>query len=204
MVKIIHQIFLDIGLKPIEDRRDYLNNINIIKELNPDWEHKLWKDDTLDKFVNENYPENLKYWNNFPYPMYKIDYARYMLLHHYGGIYVDLDEQNIRPLIESNLFFGKWFNFKTDKWITNNNILMIDDKTLCKELIDYVNSQIVEKKKSLPSTWKCRLFQHSVSQVCFTRFSKLKKITSDLDYLDYFKTDATETCSWLYSIKNQD
>ena len=146
MVKIIHQIFLDIGLKPLEDRRDYLNNINIIKELNPDWEHKLWKDDTLDKFVNDNYPENLKYWNNFPYPMYKIDYARYMLLHHYGGIYVDLDEQNIRPLIESNLFFGKWFNFKTDKWITNNNILMIDDKTLCKELIDYVNSQIVEKK----------------------------------------------------------
>ena len=61
MVKIIHQIFLNIGLKPLEDRRDYLNNINIIKELNPDWEHKLWKDDTLDKFVNDNYPENLKY-----------------------------------------------------------------------------------------------------------------------------------------------
>ena len=155
MVKIIHQIFLNIGLKPLEDRRDYLNNINIIKELNPDWEHKLWKDDTLDEFVNENYPENLKYWNNFPYPMYKID------------ILIMVVVLNIFVLITCY-------------------------------------SQIVEKKKSLPSTWKCRLFQHSVSQVCFTRFSKLKKITSDLDYLDYFKTDATETCSWLYSIKNQD
>jgi len=202
-MKIIHQIFLDIGLKPLEERRDYLENIEVNKRINPEWEHKLWTDDSLNEFVSTHYPENLIFWNNFPYPMYKIDYARYMLLHHYGGIYIDLDERCIKPLEEFKFFYGKWYDTKTDKWITNNNIMMIEDKTLCKELIDYVNSQIIERKKSIPPTWKCRLFQHSVSQVCFKRFCKLKNLVSDADYLDYFKTESTETCSWLYSIKNK-
>ena len=201
-MKIIHQVFLDIGLTPLEERKDYLENIKIIKEMNPDWEHKLWTDDSVNEFVSTHYPENLLYWNHFPYPMYKIDYIRYMILHYYGGIYVDLDEKNIKPLEEFDIFYGKWYDTKKQIWDINNNVIMIKDKLLLKELIDYVNTQIEEKKKSIPSTWKCRLFQHSVSQLCFKRFCKLKKLISEKDYSNYFITEANETCSWIKSIKN--
>ena len=96
MNKIIHQIFLDIGLKSLKDRPDYLKNIELLKENNPDWKHILWDDNTLNKFVETNYPQYLKYWNSFPHTFYKIDYSRYLLLQKYGGMYIDLDEENIK------------------------------------------------------------------------------------------------------------
>ena len=34
MSKVIHQIFLDIGLKPLSERNDYLRNIELLKVFN--------------------------------------------------------------------------------------------------------------------------------------------------------------------------
>lgn len=201
-MKIIHQIFLDIGLQPLEERTDYLKNIRIVKELNPDWEYKLWNDDSLTDFISNYYPENMTNWNNFPYPFYKIDYARYMLLHHYGGIYIDLDEQNLKPLEDFKVFYGKWYDKTKNIWNINNNIMMIQDKTICKKLLDYINNEIVARKKSIPPSWKCRLLLHTVGVRAWARFIKKNKLVSDGDYHDYFKTDCIENCSWITTIKN--
>tara|TARA_R100000479_G_scaffold176476_1_gene131123 strand:+ start:7575 stop:8207 length:633 start_codon:yes stop_codon:yes gene_type:complete len=205
MNKIIHQIFLDIGLKPLKDRPDYLKNIELLKKNNPDWEHKLWDDKTLNKFVEMNYPEYLEIWNSFPHPFYKIDYSRYLLLKKYGGIYIDLDEENIKKfddkILDCKIITGVWIDKKNNKHNYNtNNTIAINDKVLIQNLIDYCNSQIIEKKKSLPPTWKCRLLQHSVGQIMFTRWCKLNKLNSDINILEYLKMTDEENGSWITSM----
>ena len=205
MNKIIHQIFLDVGLKPLQDRQDYLNNISLIKMNNPDWEYKLWTDDSLNEFVSTHYPQYVDIWNSFPHPFYKIDYSRYLLLDHYGGIYIDLDEINIKsldtPILNSKIITGIWMGGVRNKVnYNNNNTIAINDKELTKSLIEYCNSQIIEKKKTLPPSWKCRLFQHSVSQMMFSRWCKINKINSDVNILEYFKTTDEENCSWITSM----
>ena len=133
MSKVIHQIFLDIGLKPLSERHDYLRNIELLKVNNPDWCYLLWNEDELDEFVENEYPEYLDYWNSFPHKFYKIDYARYLLLKSYGGIYIDLDEENIKPLdvyiLRATIISGVWYE-KKNKCKThnhNNNILSINN-----------------------------------------------------------------------------
>tara|TARA_R100000654_G_C2665295_1_gene125299 strand:+ start:494 stop:1126 length:633 start_codon:yes stop_codon:yes gene_type:complete len=205
MNKIIHQIFLDVGLKPLKDRHDYLNNIKLLKENNKDWKHILWDDNTLNNFVETNYPQYLEYWNSFPHPFYKIDYARYLLLQKYGGIYIDLDEENIQSfdskILNSKVITGVWFDKKKNKInLNNNNTIAINDKVLSQNIIDYCNSQIIEKKKTIPANWKCRLLQHSVGQMMFTRWCKLNKINSDVDICDYLKTTDEDNCSWITSM----
>ena len=49
--KIIHQIFLDIGLKPYKYRKDYQRNVSINKAMNPDYKHILWRDKEVEKFI---------------------------------------------------------------------------------------------------------------------------------------------------------
>ena len=41
-MNIIHNIFLDIGFKPWEQRLDYQRNIKINKNLNPECKFILW------------------------------------------------------------------------------------------------------------------------------------------------------------------
>ncbi|MBB6466697.1 hypothetical protein HNQ96_002562 [Aminobacter lissarensis] len=64
---------------------------------NPGWRHILWSDRMLLDFVAEHYPQYLptycSYWNG----VQRADAARYMLLHHFGGVYADLDCECIGP-----------------------------------------------------------------------------------------------------------
>ena len=60
-------------------------------KMNPDYEYMLWTHSAIDKFIEKNYPWILDTYNNYPYPMEKLDAARYFILYHYGGIYLDMD-----------------------------------------------------------------------------------------------------------------
>lgn len=58
----------------------------------PDYEHKLWNDhDDIDKLVYDHYKNFWNLYNNFPHHIMKIDFARYCILHQYGGLYADMD-----------------------------------------------------------------------------------------------------------------
>ena len=56
-----------------------------------DFEYKLWDDDSLDNFVKEKYPEFYNEYKKFPGHIFQLDCVRYLLLHYYGGIYIDMD-----------------------------------------------------------------------------------------------------------------
>ena len=62
------------------------------KEHFPEFEHRLWEDQTqINDFVAEHYPQYHQMFMDFPAHIMRIDFVRFCLLHHFGGIYTDMD-----------------------------------------------------------------------------------------------------------------
>jgi len=200
--KIIHQIFLDIGLKPYKYRKDYQRNVSINKAMNPDYKHILWRDKEVEKFIKTQSKDIRYLWNDFPDPFYKIDFVRYLILQEYGGIYIDLDVSCKIPLSKINdknrvpKILGKWVDPKTGKVRINNNVISLDTK-LYPKLIKYAISQYNEKKQMpIYKTWKKRRFLHSVSSKMFARFAKINKIEDNkIEFVQMFEDEQGE--SWV-------
>jgi hypothetical protein len=53
--------------------------------------HFLWNDEEIDSFVQKIFPKYWNFFNEFPFHIMKLDFARYCILYHYGGIYSDMD-----------------------------------------------------------------------------------------------------------------
>ncbi|KAK0206408.1 glycosyltransferase family 32 protein [Desarmillaria ectypa] len=68
------------------------------RDLMPDYEYMLWTDDSSRDFISEYYPWFLDTFNDYRYPIQRADAIRYFILHHYGGVYLDLDIGCKRPL----------------------------------------------------------------------------------------------------------
>ncbi|KAG6027515.1 hypothetical protein E4U41_000903 [Claviceps citrina] len=67
-------------------------------DIHPGWESHIWTDENASKFVAEKFPQ-LKYlWDNYHYPVERIDALRYMLLYEYGGVILDMDLKCKRAL----------------------------------------------------------------------------------------------------------
>lgn len=84
--RIIHQTWKDGDLPErfIESQQSW-------QIKNPGWTYKFWTDAELDCFVAEKYPEMLPLYRAYPEQIQRVDAARYMILHYYGGVYSDLD-----------------------------------------------------------------------------------------------------------------
>ena len=54
-------------------------------DLHPEWQSFLWTDDKATAFVARHFPELRDMWENYRYPIQRIDALRYMILYHYGG-----------------------------------------------------------------------------------------------------------------------
>ncbi|KAI0322482.1 nucleotide-diphospho-sugar transferase [Amylostereum chailletii] len=61
------------------------------RELMPDYEYMLWTDASSRDFIAKEYPWFLDTFDSYPYPIQRADAIRYFILHHYGGVYLDLD-----------------------------------------------------------------------------------------------------------------
>ncbi len=60
------------------------------------WENhynvKIWNDnEDLDNFIKKHYIKHYNFYNNLPFHIMKLDFARLCILHKYGGIYADMD-----------------------------------------------------------------------------------------------------------------
>ena len=55
------------------------------------FEFMEWDEPQLDIFMNKYYAEFIDVYNGFPVKIMKFDFVRFCLLHHYGGIYADMD-----------------------------------------------------------------------------------------------------------------
>lgn len=73
--------------------------------MHPGWEYRFWTDDLLLDFVTEHYAQFLPVFISYQRPVMRADAARYLLLHHYGGVYADIDVecvQNHDRFLENN------------------------------------------------------------------------------------------------------
>ena len=61
------------------------------KEQFPEFEHRFWSDEEIDELIRTQYPKYWDMYSNFPAHIMKIDFVRFVILHHIGGIYADLD-----------------------------------------------------------------------------------------------------------------
>ncbi|KAK9366254.1 hypothetical protein V1509DRAFT_569320 [Lipomyces kononenkoae] len=96
---ILHHIVLgNDGQNSKHWRPGWAEAVQSCLDWHPDWEAHLWTDQTAGKFVEEHFPELKDMWDNYPYPIERIDALRYMILYHYGGVVLDMDLKCKRSL----------------------------------------------------------------------------------------------------------
>ncbi len=79
----------------------FLENIEKIKRINPDWNHQLFDSEDRRKFILEQY--GIDYLNSYDsihsdYGAAKADFFRYLLIYKLGGVYIDLKSTTHLPL----------------------------------------------------------------------------------------------------------
>ena len=84
---IIHQVYEDIK-GPSES---LLELTKTWKEFHPNWAYRFWQKESIEDFINANFPYFISVYRNYPFNVQRWDAIRYLLLYHYGGLYVDID-----------------------------------------------------------------------------------------------------------------
>jgi inositol phosphorylceramide mannosyltransferase catalytic subunit len=93
--KIIHQIFFQCEAAIPENYRHYHQTV---LAHHPDWQHYFWDEAKSRIFIQEKYPWFLETYDSYPYWIQRCDVIRYFLLHYYGGFYIDMDIECLKPI----------------------------------------------------------------------------------------------------------
>jgi mannosyltransferase OCH1-like enzyme len=94
--KIIHQIWLQ-GEKHIPS--NIKKRQDSVKSKNPDWTYMLWDEPRILALISAN-KQWVKTYYSFNYLLQKVDYARYIIIYLFGGIYIDIDCWCLKPLTQ--------------------------------------------------------------------------------------------------------
>jgi len=77
--------------------RDVVKYVQTWPKFHPTATYAFWTDAALLNFVSDVYPDYLDMYNNYDTNINRADAGRYFLLHHYGGVHVDLDFECHKP-----------------------------------------------------------------------------------------------------------
>lgn len=89
--------------------------VNSVKALNPDWEVHVWTDKECHKLVEEHFPSFYPLWKELTPKLKMWDAVRPVILHVYGGIYLDHDITCI------GIGFSEWIDPGTRLMIRKEN-----------------------------------------------------------------------------------
>lgn len=92
--KIIHQMWVQ-GFQSMPE--NYQQWSNKWKEHHPDWRLMFWDDMSARRMLEKNYPHYVDMYDDL-IVVKKTDFFRLILLHHFGGVWVDTDTYPIRTL----------------------------------------------------------------------------------------------------------
>ena len=179
--RTIHQIFINFKDREIHEIPDYWvdrhktktycekNNIELI----------LWGEAELLELLKE-YPEFSPLWEDFRYPIQKVDFMRYLILYHYGGVYMDLDIYPMRDmdhLFEENYFFTRWNDSKD----VYNAILGTEvHNEIYLHILHHSYESFYEKSDiDIYKTWKARFVFQTTGHCMLNRVFKLLKLPED-------------------------
>ncbi len=188
MEQIIHQVF--IKFQPDKDlcnipvfnykvkrTQEYCKKNNI--------SYKLWREDDIDKLLLK-YPQFRKLYDNFKYPIQRVDFIRYLILYDKGGIYIDCDISpigDVSSLFELEEFFVKWNNEKRD--LPYIAVLGTKSKNPLYEDIfkEIINSVIEKDKIEIYGKWVGRYVFQTTGHYMLKRVLKKYKDAKLLDIL---------------------
>lgn len=102
--KKLHQVWIGENLIPSE----FLVYMNTWKENHPLWEYNLW----TDKNIKDIPSLDMDIYRRMKNVGAKSDYIRYAVLHDFGGVYIDVDFECIKP--HDNLLNVKLFSSVAD------------------------------------------------------------------------------------------
>ena len=116
------------------------------------YEIKLWNDkEDIDNLIIEDDNRFFKLINQL-HPIYKIDYARYIILHKFGGMYADLDVEIVRdfiPFLNPNKIYIAEGGFGASH-LVNNLIITPPNLKIWEDIKHAVKSEIILGLKNYP------------------------------------------------------
>jgi mannosyltransferase OCH1-like enzyme len=93
--------------------------------MNPDYHHIIYDDKECHNFVEQYYPQFVQVYKNLPRKVMQADMWRLLILHHYGGVYLDMDVECKKPIEQWGESFGiiklNGSNWSTSAKATNND-----------------------------------------------------------------------------------
>lgn len=111
--RIIHQTYPGTALP--EALRD---NVADLVSANPGWDHRLYDDQAIERFISDYYPREVlaAYLRIRPeYGAARADLFRYLAIYRLGGVYLDMKSRFIRPIDEvtdgdEGIVLAQWRN----------------------------------------------------------------------------------------------
>jgi mannosyltransferase OCH1-like enzyme len=183
---ILHQIWFQ-GIDNIIEpyKSCFIKNIKFLE--NTKWDHTFWDKERIENLILKYYPKYWDIYNNSNILVQKLDIARYIILYHYGGCYMDMDVEllkDISELIEENdelivsITKQKFYNNSTLFSSVNNNFWL-----------DYLNIIDINKFKfnSILNV------NFSTGPFNFTYFIKKNIDKYNIKILDYKYLEPCET-----------
>jgi mannosyltransferase OCH1-like enzyme len=90
--KLIHQTWKSNSIP-----KKWLLFVKKVQTLNPGWSYKLWTDEDNDEFVKKEFPDFYQIFTGFSRNIMRADAIRYLIMYKYGGVYLDLDYEVLKP-----------------------------------------------------------------------------------------------------------
>ena len=94
--KLIHQIYWDFWGHNNPPPVEWHKFSKTWKRSFPDWKYILWNKTDCYNLVKNHYPWFLNKYQSYKIPVQKVDVIRLLILHHRGGMYVDMDYECCR------------------------------------------------------------------------------------------------------------
>lgn len=136
--KIIHQIWIHPrGLDELPDQ--YKKWSGECRELNSEYEYKLWDGPKSRELIASEYPWFLSTWDSYDRQIKKIDAIRYFFLHRYGGVYIDMDFiclKKLDDILKDNdgcAIFG--YQYDTDSVLLKGFRYLFSDDIVCNAIM---------------------------------------------------------------------
>ncbi len=135
--KIIHRIWMPFSTDKKEPPTLYKKLDSRIKHLHPGWVVMQWNEESINLLIEKYYPEFQATFASYDVPIKKHDAARYLIIHHYGGVFLQhslILNKNIEPLLRGyEAIFAE--QSTSDNTINNGFIASIPSHPIISKII---------------------------------------------------------------------
>lgn len=178
--KIIHQIWLQ-GENNIPEK--FLPEISRIKNFHPSWQHIMWDDITIINLLRKN-----KIWIDtyyeFKYLHQKVDYAKYVILYEYGGVYLDVDISILKPF---DHLLDEYSDY--DMLVSKLKINKFESIICCRKPICINNGTIISKPKNLTMEKLINYINDHPHHKSITKFACISNTTGPIVFTSIILKD---------------